>query len=82
MDLKQNIKLGGSPEEVSYDFYNPTTINYISFFITPIKLEYFLIFLLWSSPKMLILSLNVLKKSFLIKNFKYLELKKLLFDQM
>ena len=33
MDFKQNIKLGGSPEEVSYDFYNPTTINYISFFI-------------------------------------------------
>ena len=33
VDFKQNIRLGGSPEEVSAIFYTPTMINYISFFI-------------------------------------------------
>ena len=33
LDYKQNIKLGGSPEEVSRDFYHHTSINYLSIFI-------------------------------------------------
>lgn len=37
-DFKQNIKLGGSPEEVSQDYYHTSSINYISFFVkTPTK---------------------------------------------
>jgi len=32
-DFKQNIKLGGSPNEVSHDYYSPSNINYLSFFV-------------------------------------------------
>ena len=32
-DFKQNIKLGGSPNEVSRDYYSPSNINYLSFFV-------------------------------------------------
>ena len=33
LDFKQNIKLGGSPEEVNQDFYHTTSINYLSIFV-------------------------------------------------
>src|SRR6185437_8223901 len=32
-DFKQNLKLGGSPNEVSQDFYHHSHINYLSFFV-------------------------------------------------
>ena len=37
MDLKQNIKLGNSPEQVAYDYFHPTSINYLSIFVKNIK---------------------------------------------
>lgn len=37
MDFKQNIKLGNSPQQVSYDYFHPTSINYLSFFVKTIK---------------------------------------------
>ena len=33
LDFKQNIKLGGSPEEKSREFYQKTSINYLSIFV-------------------------------------------------
>ena len=33
LDFKQNIKLGGSPEEKSREFYQKTNINYLSIFV-------------------------------------------------
>ena len=33
LDFKQNIKLGGSPEEKSREFYQTTSINYLSIFM-------------------------------------------------
>jgi hypothetical protein len=37
MDFKQNIKLGNSPEQVAYDYFHPTSINYLSIFVKNIK---------------------------------------------
>ena len=33
LDFKQNIKLGGSPEELSRDYYHTTSINYLTIFV-------------------------------------------------
>ena len=45
MDFKQNIKLGNSPEQVSYDYLHPTSINYLSIFVKNIKESVFFDFI-------------------------------------
>ena len=41
LDFKQNIKLGGSPEELSRDYYHTTSINYLTIFVKTLNFGIF-----------------------------------------
>lgn len=78
LDFKQNIKLGGSPEEVSRDFYHPTSINYLSFFVKSKDSGFFFDFTSMELSKDAYFVIECFRLLFENENFKSLKIKTLI----
>ena len=78
MDFKQNIKLGGSPEEISRDYYHTTSINYLSFFIKTSNTGYFFDFTSTDLSKDAYFVIECMKLLFTHEKFKELKIKELI----
>ena len=70
--------MGGSPEEVSYDFYHPITINYISFFIYTNQTGIFFDFSSMELSKDAYFVIECFKKIFSHQEFQILGIKEII----